>query len=270
MGDSDSLMYYYLDRLKYNRTSITINSTDRVDYANTTASDYTYYLKTPLFNVVAIKAVNMIVPNTQYVINSSNNKFDFIESLTPGITRTITIQPGTYTSTEISNAINLAMNTSLGVPFGTIFTCTYITYLQKMRIDRIDFPNTFNILWGTGPSIGTSIRSILGFPAVDTGLVSTTQSVQPIHLSGHDFIYLTIKDVGNMVNMPYKDTFAQVILNVPPKSISFSSFVSNSKIYKTPLTKLERFDVKFLNPDGSLYDFNSFDNSIFLEIYTLG
>lgn len=268
MGDSDSLMYYHLDRIKYNRTTVTIHSSGRVDYANTVAGDYTYYLKTPLFNVVCIKAINMIVPNTQYVINASNNTFDFVDSLTPGITRTITIQPGTYTATEISNAINSAMNTSLGAPFGTIFTCTYITYLQKMRIDRIDL-NTFNILWATGPSIGTSIRSILGFPAVDTGFVLSTQSVQPIHLSGYDYIYLTIKDIGNMVNMPYKDTFAQVILNVPPKSISFSSFVSNSKIYKTPLSKLEKFDVRFLNPDGTLYDFNSFDNSIFLEIYTL-
>lgn len=271
MVDRGDSLFYYWDKSCFSRQIVSINSSDRIDAANTKSNDFTVYLKTPLLNVCAIKLISTITPNTQYVINASNNVIDFISRVLPGPVDTaysVTIAPGTYTATELANAINSAMNTALGAPFGTIFTATYITYFTKMRIDRID-GNQFILQFGTGPNASRSLAPLIGFLPVDTAASTSLTGDQPVALMGDPFLYVTIKDIGTLINEPYKDVFAKILLNVPPKSICYDSFASNAKIYRSPLTKLERFDVKYLTVKGDLYDFNSFDNSMILEVYTL-
>jgi hypothetical protein len=265
--DRGDTLYYYWDKSKYSRQVVSLNSADRIDYANTTPNDYTVYLKTPLLNVCAIRLISTIVPNTQYVINATNNYIDFIDNNT-ATTYAVVIPPGTYTATELANQINSIMNTAVGAPFGTIFTATYITYFQKMRIDRID-GFTFTLLFGTGLNIAKSVAPILGFNAVNKGPGISFSGDVPVSLMGEPYIYLCIKDVGTLVNEKFKDVFARILFSVPPKSISYDSFASNAKIYRSPLTKVDRFDVRFITEAGLAYDFNHFENTLILEVYTL-
>lgn len=276
MDRGDSLFYYW-DKSKYTRHVIAVNSYDRLDYNNTNPNDFTVYLRTPLLNVCAIKLIASITPNTQYTVNSTNNYIDFLDippplPPAPSVIRTAVIAPGVYTATELANAINSAMNAALAppLPFGTDFVATYITYFMKMRIDRIaPAGSTFQFLWGSGPNAYRSLASLIGFDAVDTAAGTSISSDHPVSLMGEPLVFVTIKDIGTLVNEPFKDVFAKILFNAPPKSICYDSFVSNAKIYVSPLTKLERFDVQYLNASGTLYDFNGFDNNLIMEVYTL-
>jgi hypothetical protein len=100
-SSNDSLFYYY-NKDKYTRNVISINSSDRIDYDNTNSNDYTVYLKNPLTQIVAIKLISTIIPNTQYVINSTNNKIDFTDTGYP----IVSPAPISINNTALGGALN--------------------------------------------------------------------------------------------------------------------------------------------------------------------
>ena len=147
---------------------------------------------------------------------------------------------------------------------------------DALEMDRLDVPgSTFTLLFGTGAHASRSPATVMGFATADitsvaTATGSTLMSTMPIQLMGEDYIYLTIRDVGTIPALYVKDVFARLIFNEPPKSIVYDSFSSNAKVYRSPLSKLDKFDVTIVTKNNIPYDFNSFEMSFTVEVYTLG
>lgn len=184
---------------------------------------------------------------------------------------TAIIPPGSYNATELANLINAQMNATLNVPFSSEFIATYISYFQKFQVDCVTSGNTFSFLFGTGDNKQNSLAYIMGYGISPSDTALSTSSISPflVRLSGPDYIYLCIRDLSTINEPRIKDPFARLIMDEPPKSIIYNSFISNAKVYRSPLSKLEKIDVRIVTKDNVLYNFNSYENSFTIEIYTL-
>lgn len=262
----------------YRRQVLCIDSNSRENKANSTPSDY--LVKFPVIkNIKMCRLISTEIPNTAYVIDSTINTIDFetVGGGPPGnAVYSCQITPGTYTATELANEINLRMNLAVGTLFGVTFTATYMTFTQKLRIDRVDGLGTFQLLWGTGVNLGSTPYLQMGFTQVDsvddnTGLPQGTQvsSVNVVFLVGENYLYLCLKEFSDTLNSDnIQNVFAKVIMNIPPRSIAFDSFVSNEVIFQRPLD-IKQLNVQWRRRTGELVGFNTIEHSFSIEFYTL-
>ena len=258
-----------MDTTLYNRHVICVDSRNRENFANTTPSNYEF--RTPILqNVKQVRLITAEIPNTEYIFNATNNIIDFNDIAGLGIV-SATITPGTYTANNLANEINTQMNAALGVGMGIIFTVTYLTDQQHFQIDRVD-GNTFTLLWATGANTLVNAHYELGFENTDSAIgITSDESDLVVKLSGENFVYLCLKDMGTLFTGEnnVQDAFAKIIFNVPPRAYSFDSFSENARIYSTPLARIDRLYIKFNKYDGVQYDFNTVEHSFSLEVFTL-
>ncbi len=236
------------------------DSDHRDDTVNTTHSEYKHYI-TQIRNVVGIKLISTEIPNTQFVINSSNNVIQFIHSAYSLVTVYDGLVPhGNYTGTELATALDLAMNTALGVGAGISLTASYSTITKKMTITPIG--GNLTLLFGTGDSKDISLYKILGFGEnVDIGPTgSAILSDNIVDVSGDDYILMQITNPHMVTNVRslggQKNAFAKLINEAPPGFINYSNFVSPELIFDKPFTSINSLDFKFTNSEGVLVDFN--------------
>ena len=94
-------------------------------------------------------------------------------------------------------------------------------------------------------------------------------------LQPHKYIYLVIEGLGtiyDLANPDYtsfesNDIFAKIILNVSPNETAFNTFISNPKVFeRTPLDKLEKLVVRWLDHAGNPVDFSFRNHSFVIEI----
>jgi len=245
------------------RVLLTIDSRSRENKERTQPNDY--IVKFPsLSKVVAARLISAEVPNSQYVVNSRNNIIDMKDG---SGTYTVTITPGTYTAVALADEINEKLNLAVGVAPDVNFTVEYILSTQKMRITRV-LGGTFSILWKSGAHASQSISRVLGFTE-DKSDVTVMSSDLVVNLSGEPFVYLVIDKFDAKVHNSesIKDVFAKIILNIPPRFVCFDSFVSNTVQFTEPMHNVDRLRVRFVQQDGSLYDFNGLDHSLSLELF---
>lgn len=140
-------------------------------------------------------------------------------------------------------------------------------------IDKDNFvistPNVYTKLDNLG---GNEVRITSyrhGFFGTQNNKTTETMLNRPISLQGFDYIYMCSPQLEGTVdnNANIKDAFAIILLNQPPGSVIFNSFIDNPKIYyESPLPVLEKLQFIIRNPTGSLFDFNNIDYSFTLEI----
>ncbi len=250
------------------RIVLTVDSRSRDNLATTTASDY--YIHFPAMRqVISANLIGVEIPNSQYVINATNNSIDFNDVGGGTGIHTATVTPGSYSALTLATEIDLEMNAALGLAPGTNFTVTYLTSLQKMRITRI-LNGNFSLLWFTGPNAATSLAKKLGFTSDKINVASAT-SDQIINLAGENFVFLTIEKFGSIRSTEtIQDIFGKIVWNIPPKFICYQGFVANPILFPEPINNLDRFHVRFRQQDGSLYDFNGIDHSFSVEFYIYG
>eukprot|EP00455_Lapot_gusevi_P035552 TRINITY_DN3937_c0_g2_i1.p1 TRINITY_DN3937_c0_g2~~TRINITY_DN3937_c0_g2_i1.p1 ORF type:complete len:270 (+),score=35.78 TRINITY_DN3937_c0_g2_i1:55-864(+) len=251
------------------RNVLHIDSRNRL-YAEQT-SDNDYDIAFPAFrNVKRLRLISCEIPNTQYVVNGYNNKIDFWDSVTNAV-YTAALTPGSYSASDLANEINTQLNAALGLGFGINFAVTYIIPTAKMKIARIA-PNgaTFRLLWASGPNANFNLASILGFRAADSLAVSQIQSDYVVSLSGENWVYMKIRGMkANLVSADgEEDVFAKVVWDIPPRYVSYNSYLSNWVYYDPPLNVLDRFHVSFVQNSGRLYEFNRVPHSFTLEVIT--
>lgn len=263
-----------MDNTLYRRQVLCLDSGDREDRDNTTPAKYTIKFRV-VKSVKLVRLLSCEIPNSAYVFDTNNNKLDFAidvasGGLVPPGTYTAVITPGTYTSTELANEITLRMNEVVNTQFGITFVATYITYRQKLQIDRVDGPGkNFQLLWATGPNKTSNCYAQLGFALADTpAMTASILSDNVLQLSGDNYIYMCVKQFpSTRTTHNIEDVFAKIILSVPPRSIVFDSFASAEQVYDQPID-LRQLEIVFRRPDGSLVDFQTIDHSFTLEIYT--
>lgn len=89
---------------------LSIDSRDRNYDVNPNEYTYTIHLNETYHNAVSIELISAIIPNSEYIINDSNNLFYFKESNATELLATIT--PANYTLSELATEIETQLNAS--------------------------------------------------------------------------------------------------------------------------------------------------------------
>jgi hypothetical protein len=159
----------------------------------------------PLDNVAAIKVLEVQIPFTYYVFNSTNNTFTLTEGA--GSPQKVTITPGNYTSSSMfgsstANSGVLAAALHAASQNGFNYTCIYNSATQVFvtTVSSGDFTLTFGTnLNDPGQS---NPRLWLGFSGgANTSSSSTLTSPSVIQLTGPNYIYICSRVIGGQIKL---------------------------------------------------------------------
>lgn len=275
MGRSYELAHLDLTGLR--RHVISVDSRFRENPTMTDPNLYRFTLPTTVRNIKVARLLTTEIPNTQYVVNESNKYVDFFHKFDaaypePEQTVTAVLEEGTYSATEFATELNKAMNWAVklgGVGFApdARYTVVYNSILQKFVISRPI--GLFRFLWLNGAHTKNSAYELMGFDKTyDTAEASIHQSPFIINLAGENLVYLCIAGMAAVQAPHTSNVFAKIIWDQPPRATCFDSFASNPVVFKEPLDRLDRLDIEFRQPDGSLYDFNNSEHSFTIELYS--
>ncbi len=268
--DSQPVKYVYVD------------STNRDVTIYPHGNSYVLHLTAPLHSVVQVDLVAAKVPNTMYNLTNGSNVFIFTNSNT-GATTNVSISPGYYSACGLTQALVNAAGCSL---FCMDFLQDEGRYLFSSNIQ-------FTIEGTT-----SEIRSMLGLdPGAHSSFYSSTspvyandtnyqgrwlyKSTKIIDLSKNEYIFLDIDELrttsvidakklvgatGTTEGATMRSTFGQVPMDVPSGSIKNFKETSDYKQFvqfTTPIPKLQRLTVRWVDHQGQLINFQSYNNNAF-------
>jgi hypothetical protein len=261
--DSQPVKYVYVD------------STNRDATLYPSGNSYTLHLTAPLHSVVQVDLVAAKVPNTIYNLTNGSNVLVFSTAST---TSNISVAPGFYSACGLARAI---MNSSGGTAFCIEYLADEGRYLFSSSIQ-------FTLKGET-----SEIRKILG---LETGTLSSFAAASnPIYtsyipkwlykspkiadFSTIEYAFLDIDElrttsvidakklIGSTTEgATMRSTFGQVPLDVPSGSIKSFKETSDYKQYiqfTTPIPKLQRLTVRWVDHQGQLLNFQGFNNNAF-------
>lgn len=257
-------------------TSTAVFTDDIVNWIpSNVSSPSEYRIRFPaLRNVKMLRLLGMELTNAQHVINHKNRFLDFLDSTTGATEHTAALNMGTYTSTGLADEINTRMNAALGAGFGVLYTVTYSTVTQRFIITRLGGATT-QLLFLTGThgysNSNENPATVIGFvPALDTAVAAQLISPNMVNLAGENALYMIMKGYPAVTTSgAIQDVFAKIVLNVMPRNVVFNSFAAGSLVFTQPKDVIDNFEVRIVQYDGSLFDFNNVDHSYSIEAFCL-
>lgn len=274
----DEINEYHKKRKIEKEEYLIIDSRARNQDLYPETNDYQVELANEYRDILEIELLSANIPKSAYNINASNNTIHFDVG---GTEYTASVSSGNYNITDLLSELETAMNASGS---GVTFTLTEDTRTNKITISGT---GAFDLLFNGGQEpIGNQFRSIykdssigynLGFRRTDlTGL--TTYTAQNIYnIAGENYILLYIKELENLEtsDINYNNisqSFTKINLNTDYNTVKFHS--ANAEYYsrilfKSPLQKLSQMIIRFYNYNGTLYDFNGLEHSLYFRIKTL-
>jgi hypothetical protein len=260
--DSQRVKYVYVDS----------SSRDTALYPSGDA--YTLHLTAPLHSVVRVDLVNAKVPNTLYNITDGANIFTF--NSIP-----YSVAPGYYSSCGLADAL---MNTT----GGSALTVTYLADEGRFMFSALDpftfSANTTELQKALGVATGTLSSALASSSPVyvndQTYLgQSIYKSTTLVMLNVTEYVFLDIEELrttsvldakklinGTTDGSTIRSTFGMVPLDVPSGSIKNFKEGSDYKQYldyDTPIPKLQRLTVRWLNSKGASVNFQGYDLNAF-------
>jgi hypothetical protein len=85
----------------------------------------------------------------------------------------------------------------------------------------------------------------------------------------NNYILLLCNNFNNCLNLNGINYFYKFLLNSEKDNIYFNTFVQTPLYFNPPLRTLSKIEFKFVNSDGSEYDFNNANYSFTIEITTI-
>lgn len=243
-------------------------------------------LENPFTNVYAVRVVSASIPNTQYLINNTNNRIHFREfnsQETSGTYTTASLTNGNYSITDLLTHIQTQMNavSTSTITLSVNNTTRKITITSDgSGVERFDLVFTLgNEIMADGSTspvyIDKTVGPILGFyPSNRTGALTYTSNGL-YNLYPFYYCLLKIDQLHNFMGV--RNTSINGSLTEIPLTSSafeyttFSGMSDNLAVHilKLPINRLEKLTFRLLNYDGSSFDTNGFDWSIKLYIYRL-
>jgi len=170
--------------------------------ANTSSKDWPLFtFSQPIIGLVGFKVMELQVPFSYYIINTTNNTFTFTESA--GGTTTITVPVGNYSALSISTTLT-SLLTAASVTNGNsfVYTTSYDSSAAKLLITRTAGSGTFTLTFGATDDLGiTNPRLWLGFNAgANTSTLGNLQAPNTIDITGPIFLYLNSSVFGRLVD----------------------------------------------------------------------
>jgi len=248
---------HYVPRADSKFMQLVINSRNRDTSLYPTPASYRVNLNDRI-HMRSIKMLSCQVPNSQNPIRASNNKLDFKY----GGNFTVTITPGRYTGTQYASALQTEMKL---VDAG--FSVSYSSITNKLTIENPG--NVFSMLNATGTNASSNHARLIGFSATDHTGDDTYDSDYICDLSGEPYVLLSLRGLTNCSMRSFdgtSDVFAQVSFNAASMQFTFDSHSSGIILPSTGFDHLAYLDLRWWNPDSTVYDFNNVDHSVTLEI----
>lgn len=266
--DSQPVKYVYVD------------STNRDVTLYPSGNSYTLHLTAPLHSVVQVDLVAAKVPNTMYNLTNGSNVFVFTNSNT-GAVSNVSIPTGYYSAYGLSQALVNATG-------GSTFCMDFIQ-------DEGKFIWSSNIQF-TIEGTTSEIRTMLGIGSgAKTSFYSSTSDVYAndanyqgrylyksskiIDLSTNEYVFLDIDELrttsvidakklvqGTTEGATMRSTFGQVPMDVPSGSVKNYKETSDYKQwiqFTTPIPKIQRLTVRWVDHRGQLINFQDYNNNAF-------
>ena len=180
-------------------TIITIDSNmrDKILYPNN--SNFNYSCKNNYINPKSLKLLGAVIGNTQYIINSNNNRFNLTYL---GTLYTATLTNSNYTPSSLATQLQTQLN-ALAIG-GDTFTVT---------VDQNQ--NKFSII-STGSTIykfSLNTSTLLGFNITDSAAVTTITSPNMYTVSTTRYYKLVVKQLYSSYDTNITGQFNFLILN---------------------------------------------------------
>lgn len=266
--DSQPVKYVYVD------------STSRDVSLYPSGSDYTLHLTAPVKSVVRVDLVAAKVPNTMYNLTNGSNVFVFT-NITGATQSNVSISPGYYSATGLLQA--LVNSAGCGV-FCMDFMQDEGKYLFSSNVQFTIQATTSEIQTMLGLTAGTK-QSFYS----STDLVYATdsnyqgrwlyKSQNIIDLSTNEYVFLDIDelrttsviDAKKMIGpttdgKTIRSTFGMVPMDVPSGAIKNFKETTDYNQYiqfSSPIPKLNRLTIRWLDHTGQLLNFQDFNNNAF-------
>jgi hypothetical protein len=224
-----------------------------------------FWLGRPLNNVAAIKVLEVQIPFSYYVYNTSNNTFTLTESA-GGPAEKVTITPGNYSSTTMIAELETDLNAASYNGFN--YTVTYNESTQKFTISNSSGSGTFSLGFGVaGVEIGnTDPRDYLGFGP--TGFPGNTSNASQVlvapyaaMVTGDNYIYVNSVTFG-----------PQVAMYLPQGAENLGNGTLGPQIAKVPVNVQPGGIIYWQDPDPmKWFDLENQNNVAVIDLYlTLG
>lgn len=268
--DSQPIKYVYVD------------STNRDVSIYPDGASYTLHLTAPLHSVVQVDLVAAKAPNTMYNLTNGSNVFVFT-NLASGLASNVSVPPGYYSAGGLAQA--LVNSAGCGV-FCMDFQQDEGKYLFSSNVQFTVQGTTSEIQKMIGLDSGTQTSfyaSTSRVYAVDSDYQGRwlLKSSKIIDLSKNEYIFLDIDELrttsvidakklvgvgGTTEGATMRSTFGQIPMDVPSGSIKNFKETSDYKQYiqfVTPIPKLQRLTIRWVDHLGQLINFQTYNNNAF-------
>jgi hypothetical protein len=257
-------------RVKY----VYVDSSSRDTSLYPSGNAYTLHLTAPLHSVVRVDLVNAKVPNTLYNITTGTGVFTFNSTA-------YSIAPGYYSSYGLACALT---NTTGG-------TALSVTYLPDEGRFMFSAPVPFTLQANTLElqlALGIATGTLTSFTAASSPIyvndptyaeLNLYKSTTLVVLNVTEYVFLDIEELrttsvldakklinGTTDGSTIRSTFGMVPLDVTSGSIKNFKEGSDYKQYldyDTPIPKLQRLTVRWLNSKGASVNFQGYDLNAF-------
>ena len=263
-------------KMKY----ILIDSRDRdIDtYPNNNL--FTIKLDEIIKDVLEIELISAYIPNTGYTINQ-NNCFIYtnIDMSTKAVHNTTTDLLGYWTSTntDIVALLNILGPLICGAVSNDATTATFkfegaggcfISYSTRTRKITIKPKDAIFFVDSSKNYLTKSMGELLGFRRNINANEEITATI-PINFSQNDYILLHLDNFERFEgrisnNNAVENAYAKLHLGNGTRNVFFGRIkaFTNALTMNPTLQKLDRFEIKFTDYYGNLYDFNNGDLSL--------
>lgn len=260
--DSQPIKYVYVD------------STNRDVALFPHGNNYVLHLTAPIHSVVQVDLVAAKVPNTMYNLTDGSNVFVFNGS-------NVSIPPGYYSAYGLSQAL---VNATGGSLFCMDFIQDEGRYIWSSNIQFTIQGTTSEVRRILGLNSGPAQSFYSSNSAVyinDANYQGRWLYKSPniIDLSTNEYVFLDIDELrttsvidakkligGTTEGATMRSTFGQVPMDVPSGSIKNFKETSDYKQFiqfGTPIPKLQRLTVRWVDHQGQLLNFQGFNNNAF-------
>lgn len=257
-------------RIKY----IFVDSTNRDATLYPSGNSYTLHLTNPVHSVTQVDLVAAKVPNTVYNLTNGSNVLTFSNT-------NVSIAPGYYSAYSLAQALANASGFLFCVDFlesegKFLFSSNVASFMLQANTSELQR------MLGIGSSVYSSFAgSSDPVYASDSAYSNRSlfKTLQIADLSTNEYVFLDIEELrttsvldakkliqGTTEGSSIRSTFGMIPLDVPSGTIKNYKETTDYKqyiLYNSPIPKISRLTVRWVDRTGALLNFQGFEHNAF-------
>ena len=262
-------------RVKY----VFADSTNRDTTFYTSGNSYTLHLTNPVHSIIQVDLVAAKVPNTMYNLTNGSNVLVFTAN--SSVTSNVSIPPGYYSAAGLAQALANAS----GFVFCVDFIESEGKFLFSSNVASFTIEGTTNQI-RTMLGIDDGPQSSFWYSTSPVYAIDPTYSGRSLYkttrisdLSTNEYVFLDIEELrttsvldakkliqGTTEGSSIRSTFGMIPLDVNSGCIKNYKETTDYKqyiIYNTPIPKIDRLTVRWVDRSGNLLNFQGFEKNAF-------